>query len=539
MKIVFAGFKGELPIIDSRLLPDTAAQAAKNVYLRHGTLKPEHDTAPIPGTPVVNGPSSIYRYAKGNSGLGYWMVWSGGKRVHAVKSILANDQWDRIYWTGDGAPKMGSISQVTAGAGPYPSASFMLGVPAPESAPVVITPGDRVEELSWPTTALMASYVVTCITRYGEESAPSMPSLPIIRWDMVGDAPQNGDVEVNLPGVPSGSHDIVAKRIYRAETSGIFQIVGEVPVAQGLFVDKVLSDSLGSSLPSSEWDMPDPRLSNLTEMPGGFLAGFFENTLCFSEAYYPHAWPVSYQLTFSDDIIGIAAVANGLVVATKGRPHLITGSSPAAMADMLLEEDQPCVSSRSVVDMGSYAIYASPEGLVAIGGAEAQVITATTISKDQWQALKPETIHAYRYENRYLGFYEGGSFSFTAADGFEFYDVTASGGYFDFDSHQLCVIQGNQINAWQKGPVMPMRWRSKIHEIPGASFTCGKVIAKGYPVTLRLFADGETALEMEVPSRNLFRLPAGYAGARDWEVEVAGTYEIQSIQISSSPTEIV
>lgn len=541
MKIAIAGFRGEMPIVDERLLPDASAQVARNVYLRRGTLKPENAPGPIAGLPNVINPSSLYRYPNGNNGAGFWMIWGNNKRVHTVKSPLADDAWLRVYWTGDGPPKMGGVAQITGGSQPYPARSFRLGVPALASAPIARAPSDRVSSDDHPLTAVQVSYAVTLVTSFGEEGPPSPASSSIIRWDMVDGAPKNGNVDLSLPALPSGAHDIITKRIYRAESSGVFQHIADVPAAQGTYTDNALSEDMGLSLPSIEWDMPDERLTGLTSMPGGFLVGYFGNTLCFSEAFYPHAWPVSYQLAFSEDIVGVAAVAGGLVVATNGRPHMVTGSSPAAMADMHLDEDQPCVSGRSLVDMGEYAVYASPNGLIAVGGGSAQLLTKAMISKEQWNALKPETIHAYRHDGRYLAFYQGGSFAFTPGEGFEFFDIHATAGWYDLDKDQLCLIQGSSITAWGKGDAMTLRWRSKIHEVsPGGSgFTCAKVIARQYPVTLRIVADGETMLELDVQSRDLFRLPAGYALSRDWEIEIESTHEVQSVQVASSPSEIV
>lgn len=541
MKIAIAGFRGEMPIVDERLLPDTTAQVARNVYLRRGTLKPERTTKPITGMPNIVSPSSLYRYPGGNEGAGFWMLWGGGKRVHAVKSPLADDVWQRVYWTGDGPPRMGGIAEITGGSQPYPARSFRLGVESSKNPPTLSVPAQRTGVESEPLTAVQASYAITLVSKFGEEGPPSPASRPIIRWDEAEDSPKGGHVEVTLPALPGGAADIVTRRIYRSESAGVFQHVADVPAAQGTYIDKAPSEQLGLSMPSLEWDMPDDRLTGLTAMPGGFLVGFFDNTLCFSEAFYPHAWPVSYQLAFSEDIVGVAAVSGGLVVATNGRPHMITGSSPAAMADMHLDEDQPCVAGRSLVDMGEYAVYASPNGLVAVGGGSAQLLTKAIISKDQWQALQPETIHAYRHDDRYLAFYQGGCFAFTPGEGFEFFDIHAESGWYDLEKDRLCLIQGNTISAWGEGDVMTLLWRSKIHEVPpgGAGFSCAKVIARQYPVTLRLIADGVTMLELDVANRDMFRLPAGYALCRDWEVEIEASNEVQSIQVASSPSEIV
>lgn len=541
MKLSYAGFRGELPILDPRLLPDQNAQVARNVYLRHGTLKPEQAPGAVQGLPNIISPSSLYRYPNGNSGTGFWLVWDDSKQVHAVKSPLANDAWKRIYWTGDGVPRMGGIDLVTSGTGPYPAASYRLGLPAPNQSPTVAPVAGRVPPDEYPSTALDTVYVVTLISRYGEEGPPSAPSPVITRWDMVEGAPAGGGVEVSLPGIPSGNHDIATLRLYRVESGGVYQFVADIAPGTASYTDTILSEQLGLALPSLSWDMPDDRMVGLTALPNGILAGFFENTLCFSEAYYPHAWPVGYRLAFPEDIVAIAATSAGLIVATEGQPHLVTGSSPAAMSDMHLDEDQPCISARSLVDMGEYGLYAAPTGLVAVGGGEARVITAGMISRDQWQELKPGTIHAYRYDSRYLAFCEGGCFMFTPGEGFEFFDIAADGGYFDIADGTLYLIQGETITAWGQGPTMTLRWRSKIHEIPpgSAGFSCAKITARDYPVTLRLFADGATVIEHAVEDGQLFRLPDGFTLSRDWEVEVEGQYEIQSIQIATTPTEVV
>lgn len=538
MKITLGGFRGEIPIMDATLLPDMAAQAARNVYLKKGTLKPERAPALASEVPSVVAASALYRYPNGNNGEGFWFVWGGGKRVDVVKSPLANDTFKRVYWTGDGAPKMGGLSELTAGNPPYPSNSYRLGVPPAEQAPTAKAAPGRAEDE--PLVAVRTTYVVTQISRFGEQGAPSLPSQPVMRWDMVDDAPAGGDVIVTLPPVSSGAHDIVSKGVYRSEQSGVFQLVAVVPASTATYRDSIPSEELGAALPSLEWDMPDARMTGLTELPGGFMAGFFENTLCFSEAFHPHAWPVSYQQAFSDDVVGVVSVTGGLVVATSGKPIIVSGSSPAAMSAGELDADQPCLSGRSLVDMGEYALYASPNGLVACGGSEASVVTQQIISSEQWKVLKPETIHAYRHEGRYLAFYDGGCFAFTPGEGLEFYDVSANSGYYDISRDTLYLIQGSKIGAWGKGDLLAMQWRSKVFEVqPGTSYSCGKVVAREYPVSLELRADGEVIFSDEIAGPGVFRLPAGYASSRTWEVELSGRSEIQSVQIAGTPSELI
>lgn len=531
MKLEHRAFQGELPALDVRLLPENNAQAARNVDLARGTLKPYYAPSSAVGVSAVANPSTLYRYPNGNDGAGFWLTWGLDKQVHVVKSPLANDAYSRVYWTGDGAPKMGGISDITAGTPPYPGSSYRLGVPMPDE-PVAAEPSGRGEA---PDTSVDTAYVMTLVSGFGEESAPSLPSATVMRWD------EGGDIELSLPAIPSGSHDIQSKRLYRAESNGVYQFVAEVSASTGAYTDSVPSSNLGAALPSTEWDMPDDRMQGLTALPGGIMAGFFENTLCFSEAYLPHAWPVIYQQAFSDDIVAIGATSNGLVVATTGQPYIVSGSSPEAMAPMQLDANQPCIGARSFVDMGEFVLYAGYEGLVAVGGRDAQVVTKNVLTKEQWQALSPSSIHAYRYEGEYLAFYDGGCFVFTPGEGIRFLDVFADSGYYDIADGRLYLIQGSDIVVWNEGADLTYRWRSRLHEVPpgAAGFTCAKVIAYGYPVTLRLFADGEQVISQQVQGPGMIRLPAGYTLSRDWEIELEGTHELNSVQIATSPAELI
>ena len=538
MKIQHAAFRGELPILDPRLLPENNAQTARNLDLDRGTLRPHNDTLIDSALPDTINPANLYRYDVGNDGSGFWFSWGAQYDIDVVRSPIANDAYARVYWTGQDAPKMGSLAQVTTGTGPYPSAWYELGVPAPASGPSVVAPEDRTEV---PDTALETAYVVTLVTAFGEEGPPSDPSGFVLRWDDVDTNPGFGEVEVTLPGVPTANLDITKKRLYRAESGGQYQLVVELAEATGTYTDSVLSEQLGLAMESLKWDAPNPAMQGLTVLPNGILAGFFENTLAFCEPYLPHAWPISFQLAFNDPIVAIAAISGGLIVTTTGKPWLVTGSSPEAMAQMQLDVNQPCLNKRSMADMGGYALYAGHDGLVAVGGTEARVVTNQVWTRDQWQALNPATMHAYRYNGRYLAFYDGGSFAFTPGQGVEFYDTTASAGYYDIYNDTLYLVQGANITQWDRGAPLTFTWRSRLHEIPpgAAGFTCGKVIAYGYPVTLNVYADGVTVMSREITSTYMFRMPPGFILSRDWEVELQGTNEIASVQLATSPGELV
>ena len=70
MKIQHAAFRGELPILDPRLLPENNAQTARNLALDRGTLRPQNDTLIDSALPDTINPANLYRYDVGNDGSG-------------------------------------------------------------------------------------------------------------------------------------------------------------------------------------------------------------------------------------------------------------------------------------------------------------------------------------------------------------------------------------------------------------------------------------------------------------------------------------
>jgi len=68
---------------------------------------------------------------------GYWFHWT--TLVNIVKGAIAADTTERVYYTGDGGPKMTySPIAVSGGGTDYPNNSYNLGVPAPATAATVV-----------------------------------------------------------------------------------------------------------------------------------------------------------------------------------------------------------------------------------------------------------------------------------------------------------------------------------------------------------------------------------------------------------------
>jgi hypothetical protein len=528
MSITLGPFLGLMPKVDAKLLGPQYAQVALDCDLASGAIAPARAPSP-PIATLLNGTDTIYWFnPTANGGLGYWLQFPDD--VDLVRGPVADDPYLRTYYTGDGAPKYTTVTLAQQGAGPYPGASRALGLPAP-SAPTATGPTG-----SPPTGGqkVATSYVVTYVSDVGEEGPPSEPSNIVDRWD-------EGTVNLTGISIASGQFTIVAKRIYRIELNDVYQYVAEIPAATTTFADNFDTEFLGEPVPSSEWVAPNPNMRGLVAMRGGFMAGFWGNTVAFSERGQPHAWPIRYRLPLDFEIVAVAESAQGLMVGTKGAPYVISGTNPETMQDYKIEVIQACISKRSMVDMGEFVLYASPDGLVAAGGAEARVITRNFITPEQWMAkYNPASIHAVLWGERYLGFYSGGAFSFSPEEGFKDFTQTAQCAFLDKQTGEIYFKSGTQLRKWWGGAMVPYTYRSKTFSVPaGDPLRAAKVSASAYPVTMKIYQNGVLRKTHEVESESAFRIPDIYGRYESLYIELTGLPTITGVQMARTMTEII
>jgi len=103
---------------------------------------------------------------------------------------------------------------------------------------------------------------------------------------------------------------------------------------------------------------------------------------------------------------------------------------------------------------------------------------------------------------------------------------------------QLYVLDGAAIKKWDAGALMTARAVSKVFRVPShVNFGACEVVADAYPVTLKVWADGQLIHTQTVTSRYPFRLPSGFA-ALDWQFEVICTHAVQGVAMASTMQEL-
>jgi len=146
-------FLGIAPKVAPELLPDGAAQVAANVKLYSGDLIPYRTPRQVDTTYRAGDIQTIYPMRDPvDDTLNYWLSWEAD--VDVATSTSLDDEEQRVYYTGDGAPKVTNYELAIAGGGPYPAAAYTLGLPLPTAIP----------------TAVATSYSTKTISSYSRDS---------------------------------------------------------------------------------------------------------------------------------------------------------------------------------------------------------------------------------------------------------------------------------------------------------------------------------------------------------------------------------
>ena len=623
-------FGGIRPLVSARLLGDTEATVASNLDLTAGTIRPLRDPV-ISASLEIDGAKTIFRHN------GEWLAWATD--VDVVRGPLADDQYARIYYTGDGVPKVrGTLNNAKL--------TYNLGVPAPESPPGLTVQnalttawtrqwygfweepdGTKMEEnaiadgsvtevspgVEYTTTipsrgsaslsakfvmyfdayrsggavlmgrvyptfsdyagnsdlyisgakvtakqtnsggvggtatlrldydtseasnyTVSRSWVYTLVSAFGEEGPPSDPS------EVVDVTPAQAAVLGAMITESPAGYNITKKRIYRTVTGDAgteYQFIGEIDIDEDEFVDGVLDEDAAETLPSTTWTPPPSDLAGLVAMPGEFLAGFSGKTVWFSEPGYPHAWPVGYGITVEDNIVGLAVSGTTLVVLTDRSPFLISAQDPANTAVVKIPTVQACVAKRSIVEWGGAVFYSGTDGLIRVADGTAVVVTANHYDKAQWTALGSSTMFAEVFDDQLYVFHANGGLIFTFGGGqvvLTTHDIEATAAYHDPEDDELAIVQGLSICTFDGGTSLSARWRTREIALGRPQdFGVVRVVADGYPVTFRAYADGSAVAAFSITNDQARRMPR-CRPSKFWMFEVETTETVREILVSHS-----
>jgi hypothetical protein len=493
-------FTGEIPRLIPRLLPDTAAQNSMNVRLEDGGLTPVRKRNFVANVVGLAAGTIKTIYKNGAE----WLAWP--VNVDAAPGPVATD---RLYYTGDGAPKMRVAGVV------YP-----LAVPQPAGS-LTGTPGGAG---SGNVTTLL--YVYTWVTQWDEESEPCAASN-YINW-------QPGQ-SVTLSGFasPPAGRGIVKQRIYRTQsgnaTSGLY-FIAERAASNANYVDAVNLAAAQELIPSTDWNAPPDTLAGLTALPNGMMAAFNGKDLMFCEPWRPHAWPEKYVLTTDYPIVALGAFGSTIAVLTTGNPYVVSGTSPDSMTMEKVEQNIPCINGRATVDLGYSVAYPSNDGLAVISSSGATVMSNQLFTRSDWLKMLPATMNASQFAGRYFASYEYLDADSRAKSGSFIVDMTGQTPFllrtdlkpdafaYDIPTGALYMLFGTEIYEWD--PVgqsnETLTWKSKQFILPKPTNFGAMMIDAGGTRT----PDEQAAYEQQIADDDAWN--AAHFGNVSIEGEVGG-----------------
>ena len=126
-------FLGLAPKISTELLPDGAAQVARNTKFYSGDLLPYNLPVVVGDTERTTEVKSLHALNDPDTGDLKWLSWADDVDTAFATQTEGSEQ--RFYYTGDGAPKVSNYELATSGAEPFPTLYYTLGLPLPDDIP--------------------------------------------------------------------------------------------------------------------------------------------------------------------------------------------------------------------------------------------------------------------------------------------------------------------------------------------------------------------------------------------------------------------
>lgn len=556
MRIKVSNFLGSFPRIHNTKLKDTAAETALNVDVTSGVLRPLYALPIKKKLKSIGAETKAIHFYKFSESEGFFQF---PDHVDVCYSPIADDQYRRVYWSGDsrdnGHLLYGYTPTLTNGANHNPAMWYRVGIPAPTQGPIIDSQStthteEELKELSDEARI----YVYTYVSETGEESAPS-PASPLVYTP-----PDKSTVTLSnlfLDPAATQGRFIKYKRIYRsiADSNGNANLyfVGQVDVAITQFIDAIDSDDVNTSdpLPTISWDEPRTGMSGLNVTASGVNYAFIGKIACFSEPYHPYAWPRDYELTMMYDIVAMGHYENYIICATSGTPFIISGIDPGSSIVSELPLNEPCISKRSMVSMATCVCYASPNGIVMAYGSTAKLVSESFFDKDTWAALNPSSIYAVEHRGKYLFFYDNG----VKRGAYIFDPLQVDFGIVELDiwfksanrHHQTeeLFLLADDLTVYKFDDTAlikkPYTWRSKLFDVggDGVRLLCASVIADDYSdLTIDIFCNGVLLRSHKVNNRRPFRLP-NHSNRYDWQFEIKSTAKVREISLAQTMLELI
>ena len=166
--IILRSFTGAYPVIPSHLLPEDAAQYAKDVDVRNGELK------------GIYAARNTTEFSLPAGTLGAWTpdgyrFLTSGSPIRASLSPVVDDRWGRLYFTDSSGLHVCNQADLTASGSPV--TTYKVGTPAPTAALGI----KKVRKYRWPNYPNTALKLKFFLSANGQRFSETTEISPVIK----------------------------------------------------------------------------------------------------------------------------------------------------------------------------------------------------------------------------------------------------------------------------------------------------------------------------------------------------------------------
>ena len=522
-------FQGEVPKLDRRTLGDNQAQTAVNLMLTGGVLDPLFFPKRITASLVSNA-KTVYRLYD-DSGS-YWLSWASDvdtapspiigdtdklfytsdahePRVTTIALATASSPYPGSAYALGVCPPITAptVTQDGSGSGTDEERAYVTTIadgwgwesaPSPASTIVSGKPDAVWSITGFDALPANAGTVLSATISDGLAALVLDNVYGLRQYDtlvVTGIAGLTGEVRIveldtaaktayiAAPSGISGSSGTwrraapfnltgAKRRLYRTVTTSQgtdYYFVKEADFALLTLVDDV-GANVGEPLPTQLWQMPPANLRGLHLHPSGAMVGFVDKTVWMSEPLSPYAWNPNYRLTSAHPIVGLGLIDTAVVACTAGRPMMWQGTAPESMSPVRMREvAYPCLSKRSIVDMGNAVLYASVVGPVVVDGSGARAAMPDTFTFKEWERFSPSSMTGAAFDDKYFivhGEVTNGEPAETiilSGGTLSRFDWVPTALYTDAETGKLYFVLNDNLYEWNADEALRMAgtWQSK------------------------------------------------------------------------------